>query len=167
MKPFFVILGLSIFGAMLCGCRTVVPDVQLVECAEEVPCMGTMTLIRIEPEPSADELLVYTNGVLLAVVGNYSFATLKIQEGSHLFTLDWGDTPLQFEEEIVLDLAVHTNMYLSVRHQFDVPEISRNETGIDYTMVETLVLFEVPEGFGLELISRLYAEDSYVFEEND
>lgn len=135
--------------------------------ATPVPALGTLTLIRIEPEPSAEELFIYKNGALLAVIGNYSYITLELSEGSHLLTLDWDDTPMKFEEEIVLDWTENTNKYLSVRHKFDIPEISKSNTGTDYTMVETLAVFGVSEKIGSELISSLDPDYSYVFESDD
>lgn len=173
MKSAAFMAGFCLIGSMLSGCRTRVPDgmkptmvpdmVQSTEVVAVLPTVGTITLIRIEPEPVAEELLVYTNGVLLAVIGNYSYATLELPGGSHLMTFDWDDTPMAFEEELVLDLTETTNQYLSVRHQFDVPEISRTESGTDYTMVETLAIFEVSETYGRSLISRLDPDCSYVF----
>lgn len=167
MTTVFAIVGFLVLGAVCSGCRTTVVRDVPPAVTDFLPTVGTITLIRIELEPATEELLVYTNGTLLAVIGNHSYVTLELSGGSHILTLDWGDTRLQFEEEMVLDLMVNKNMYLSVRHKFDIPEISRTAHGKDYTMVERLAVFEASEAFGSALISRLDPEDSYVFEADE
>lgn len=153
---------------LLYGCGTPpapepVPDV--VE--EHVPAIGTITLIRTEPEPTADEVLVYSNSLLLAVIGNESYVELEFPSGPVMLTLDWQDTPMKFREEIVLDTEFATNKYLTISHKFDVPEISKKEGGTDYTMEETLMLFELPEKLGRNMVKNLNPEYSYVFGPED
>lgn len=62
--------------------------------------------------------------------------------------LDWGGTPMELEEELVLDLTMQTNKLLLIYNKFEVPEISRKKVGTDYTMAEMLALLEVFEKIG-------------------
>ncbi|MDF7825159.1 hypothetical protein P4B35_14140 [Pontiellaceae bacterium B12227] len=157
----------ALCGVWLYGCGTPVQPLENdplpVVVEKEVPAFGTLTLIRTEPEPTADEVLVYGNQKLLAVVGNQSFATLPFPNGGMVLTLDWQDTPMKFEEVIELDTAFVTNKFLTISHKFDVPEIAKTEDATDYTMEETLILFELPERFATNVLQKLDPEYSYVF----
>ena len=172
MKKTFEMLFAAWCATLFYGCATPVFPPVFVEpgqidepevVIEISPAFGRLTLIRTEPEPTAEEVLVYTNGVLLAVIGNTSYVQLDFQAGRLMLTLDWQDTPIQFEEEIVLDTAFSTNKFIIISHKFDVPEISKIEGTTDYTMEETLILFELPERFATNVIKNLESEYSYVF----
>lgn len=165
--------------ALFSACRTGVPVAdgssakgiaeegrQKVASAVEVsPEYMTITVIRIEEEQRSDpELLISVRGELLAVVGNQSFATIDLPVGTNTLTFNWEDTPLKFHEEIVLNPQWPTEKFFSVIHKYDVPDIKRNEESIDYTMMETLALFELKGTYAREILKNLDPDRSYVFD---
>ncbi|MEI6892193.1 MAG: hypothetical protein V5783_08490 [Pontiella sp.] len=169
MNLTFKILWAVSCALLFCGCGTPVVDPASEPMAvsvlpEEVfPAFGKLTLIRTEPEPTADEVLVYANNVLLAVIGNSSYVELDVPAGTLVLTLDWEDTPMQFKEEIELDTSYAIHKFLTISHQFDVTEISKKDGNIDYTMEETLILIELSEQFATNVIKNLNPDFSYVF----
>jgi hypothetical protein len=122
-----------------------------------------LTLLRIEPEHEEGEVQIFHRGEMLAVLGNHSFVTFEFPAGSHRLTFNWEETPVQFEEELVIDPAEKTHRFLSLLHKFDVPEISKRAAGTDYTMEETLLLYELPEKYALNLMKELEPDYSFVF----
>jgi hypothetical protein len=176
MNTFTKFLSTATGLLLLCGCNSPVPEVGAEEpIAAEVepveqgafPRVGKVTFIRIEPEPSADELIVSVTGTMSAVVGNFSYSAIRLPEGTNFVTLDWDDTPLKFEEEIVIDAEGGLNKYFNVAHRFAVPEISKKEGGTDYTLEETLVLWELPASLATNLIKTLDPDFSYSFDFSD
>lgn len=130
-----------------------------------LPTFMTITVIRIEEEKRSDpELLISMRGELVAAVGNQSYATFDLPVGTNTLTFNWEDTPLKFHEEIILDAEWPEQKYLSVVHKFDVPDIERKDQNIDYTMMETLALFELPTSYGKAVLKNLDPEMSYVFD---
>jgi hypothetical protein len=131
------------------------------------PELLELTIIRIEPEETAPELLLYMQGEMVAVIGNMSYATLELPAGANLLVFDWEDTSIQFQEEIVMDPDWHEERFISVVHHYDVPEISRKDGNVDYTLEETLAIFELPPKYAKGVIENLDPEMSYVFDSED
>jgi len=126
---------------------------------------GKLTLIRIEPEPAPTEVLIHIRGELAAVLGNESFVTLVLPEGTNTLTLDWEDSPLKFEEIIVMEPELRPEKYLSLIRKFDVPEIARTTNATDYTMVETIAFIELLPTIGKNVTGNLDPNFSFVDEQ--
>ncbi|MDZ8120326.1 hypothetical protein [Pontiella agarivorans] len=130
-----------------------------------VPVFGKLTLIRIEPEPAPSEVLIHMDGELAAVIGNESFVTMTLPAGTNTLELDWEDSPLKFEEVIVLEPELQPEKYLSLIRKFDVPEITKTTNSTDVTMVETIGFLEIPPAFGKSVIENLDPDFSYTASE--
>ena len=160
------ILLLSAF-TLLFGCSTGFEpavgerDETPMEIPEEDPVFGNLTLIRIEPEPAPPEVLIYIHDELAAVVGNESFVTLLLPQGTNTLTLDWEDSPIRFEEVIVMEPDLQSEKYLSMIRKFEVPDIARTTNSTDYTMIETIGFFELPPQMGEKVIKNLDPDFSY------
>lgn len=129
------------------------------------PRFMTITVIRIEERTRYEpELLITVRGELVAAIGNQSYAVFDLPVGTNTLTFDWENTPLKFDEELILDPQWSEPRFFSVVHKFDVPDIARNAKDIDYTMMETLALFELPAKYGKEVVKNLDPELSYVFD---
>ncbi|WP_372794465.1 hypothetical protein [Pontiella sp.] len=129
-----------------------------------VPGFGRLTLIRIEPEPAAPEVLIHIGGELAGVLGNESFLTFVLPRGSNTLVLDWEDSPLKFEEVILIEPEYRPEKFLSLVRKFDLPEISKGAGSTEYTMVETLGLLELPPAIGTNVIRNLDPDFSWVDE---
>jgi len=132
---------------------------------EPVLTFGTLTLIRVEPEPAPTEVLIHIRGELAAVLGNESFVTLVLPEGTNTLTLDWEDSPLKFEEVVVMEPEVRPGQYLSLIRKFDVPEITRTTNATDFTMVESIAFVELSSTIGKSVIENLDPDFSFVDEQ--
>lgn len=130
-----------------------------------VPTRGKLTLIRIEPEPAPPEVLIHIDDELAAVIGNESFVTMMLPAGTNTLVMDWEDSPLKFEEVIVLEPDLQPHKYLSLIRKFEMPEITRTTNSTDFTMVETLGLFEIPSKMGEGVIKNLDPDFSYTAED--
>ncbi|QBG47121.1 hypothetical protein EGM51_06820 [Verrucomicrobia bacterium S94] len=128
---------------------------------EELPVFGTLTLIRIEPEPAPPEVLIHIGGQLAAAIGNESFVTMSLPAGTNTLELDWEDSPLKFEEVVVLEPDLQPEKYLSLIRKFDMPEIIKTTNSTDVTMVETVAFLEIPPAIGKNVIKNLDPDFSY------
>lgn len=143
---------------LLSGCAA---RVELPEPSVPPRRLGRLTLIRIEPEPAPPEVLIYIHDELAGTIGNESYVTFELPEGTNTLTLDWEDSPLSFEEVIVLAPEVQPEKYVSLVRRFELPAISRSAAAPEFTMQETLGLFELPANVGEEVIRRLDPGFSY------
>jgi hypothetical protein len=83
-------------ASLLTGCATKA----YLPTYTDSPDYGTITLMRVDAEPSAPKLSVFAGKMKAASIRNMSMVTFSLPVGEYSLSIDWPQTPISFEDTI-------------------------------------------------------------------
>ncbi|MDZ8120552.1 hypothetical protein [Pontiella agarivorans] len=121
MNKIILSLTLLIAGITFTGCSTKA----YLPTLPDTPDYGKVTLIRINTEPTAQKLIIYSKDEKIATLRNYSTVTFSLPRGPHDFSISWPNTGSYFENEISLNIMGNDHHYFAINHYFEIQNYKR------------------------------------------
>ena len=89
------------------------------------PNYGTLTLFRVNEEPTASRLNIYAADKKIATLRNHEMVTFSLPTGIHHLSMDWPNTDTYFDKIISVDLKGRHHYYIAIIHCYNISNYKR------------------------------------------
>lgn len=90
------------------------------------PDYATMTLFRVNAEPTAPRLNIYAEDRKVAALKNHDLVTFSLPIGTHRLSIDWPNTDSYFENVISVDVKGREHYYIAIIHGYAISNFKRS-----------------------------------------
>jgi hypothetical protein len=150
MKIFCLLSAITIATLLLFGCTTKA----YLPTYSDSPKHGTITLFRVNEEPTAHPLNIYANDEKVATLRNLDTVTFSLPTGTHELSVDWPNTSTVFDDILSVNIKGQHQYFIAIIHCYGVSNYRRHVRREEWIMGELADAILLDEASAKKIISE-------------